>query len=182
MSESPNSTPTEATADLSQNLDEALDLQLGLGALGGMRHSAACDAAEKSQRRYDDRNHRLHEARMKKLGMEGDETAEDEDMSQQVLIRSPVTHHHHHYDKPTEEPTEEPTVQPQEQAQPKQASKLATAALVAASVLGGGGLGAGIPWLLGAYDQPTPTSTTIHESQNLGVGVEVIPGGANNAD
>jgi len=165
MSESPNSTlnshpkateATETTADLSQNLDEILDLELGLGAIGGLRHSASCEAAERSQRRYDNRNHRLHESRMEKLGLQGggeSDEPEDEDMSQQVLIRSPVTHHHH-YEQPAE-PTPEPAAPaPEPAAQPKGMSTTAKVAtsLAAAALLGPGGVG--MAAMLGAFDKP----------------------------
>jgi hypothetical protein len=58
-------------------------------------------------------------------------------------------------------------------------SKLAKSALVAATLLGGGGgIGLAVPWLLGAFDRPATTTTTnTYESQDLGVGIEVIPGG-----
>ena len=87
-----------------------MDLALGLGALGGLRHSKACDDSQRSANRYDERQHRLHESRMKRLGMEGEESLEDEDMSQQVLIRSP-TITHHHYEQPAPTPVSQP-VQP----------------------------------------------------------------------
>lgn len=136
---------SEAMADLSQNLDEALDLQLGFGAIGGLRHSAACDAAERSQRRYDDRNHRLHEARMKKLGVEGEEP-EAEDMAQQVLIRSPVTHNHYHEPKSEAPPQHVP---PQQQPQPELQQQSAWSKtwpwlLAAAAGMGGAGTAAAL--------------------------------------
>lgn len=92
----------ELPADLTQNHDEALDLSLGMAALGGLRHSAACEASQKSISRYDDVNHRLYESRMSSMFGLPDKTetgeSEAEDMSQQVLIRSPIIHNH--YDKP----------------------------------------------------------------------------------
>ena len=107
MSESTNSTPhcnssptIEIPADMSLNHDEVLDMELALGSLGGLRHSAACDQSERSKQRYDDLNHRLYKSRMKRLGLTGDEESEGEEseegdgMSHQVLIRSPVTHNH----------------------------------------------------------------------------------------
>jgi len=163
MSESLNSEPgtttTEAAADLSQNLDEATDLQLGLGALGGLRHSAACDAAERSQRRYDERNHRLHEARMKAFGMEGkdsDESPEAEDMAQQVLIRSPVTHNHHYESLASQQP-EQSTESAEPTQQPAQANTnwLKNAALAAALLASG----AGIATMLQPQQNETPTFT-----------------------
>ena len=173
MSESPNSTlnshpkateATEATADLSQNLDEVLDLELGLGALGGLRHSASCEATERSQRRYDNRNHRLHESRMNRLGMEGDESdesLEDEDMSQRVFIRSPITHHHH-YVQPSSpsEPTPEPAAPAQQPAEPK-SNWLGKAAVAAALLAGGAGAGVGASALLGAFDKPQPAAPSV---------------------
>ena len=118
MSESTNSTPdtsseptTEKIADLSLNLDEVLDMDLALGSLAGLRNSAAYDATEKSQRRYDARNHRLHEARMKNIGLPGGEP-EAEEMSQQVLIRSPITHNHYPVAPPTPEPVTPEPVKP----------------------------------------------------------------------
>jgi len=109
----------EELADLTQNHDEVLDLEMALGALGGLRHTAACDAADRSNRRFDDRNHRLHEARMKALGLEGDEKEpETEDMSQQVLIRSPVIHNHHYQDGAKHPPTAVTPQPPIPQVQP----------------------------------------------------------------
>ncbi|HUS40403.1 MAG TPA: hypothetical protein VMX74_13200 [Pirellulales bacterium] len=117
MSESTNSTPdtsseptTEKIADLSLNLDEVLDMDLALGSLAGLRNSAAYDATEKSQRRYDARNHRLHEARMKNIGLPGGDGGEPEaeEMSQQVLIRSPITHNHYPPTPVTPEPVKQP--------------------------------------------------------------------------
>lgn len=58
---------------------------------------------------------------------------------------------------------------------PAKASTLAKAALVAAGLMGGAGIGAAVPLLLGASDS---TNTTIRETQELGVGVDVVPGGA----
>jgi len=59
------------------------------------------------------------------------------------------------------------------------ASSLAKAALVTAGLLGGGGLGAGVPWLLGAYDKPESVNTTVVQpADTQGLGVEVVPGGA----
>jgi hypothetical protein len=168
MSESPNSNPTttkattEAAADLSQNHDEILDLELGLGALGGLRHSSACDAAERSQRLYDERNHRLHESRMDSLGMKGDksgESLEAEDMSHQVLIRSPITHHHHYEQPESSEPATPTTAQQPAPPPPKGMSttaKIATS-LGAALLLGPGGVG--VASLLGAFDKPEPAAS-----------------------
>ena len=97
MSEKVMQQIAEEVPDLTQNHDEALDLSLGFAALGGLRHSAACNAAEKSDQRFDERNHRLHESRMKRLGLEGSEEPPEEDdgMTQQVLIRSPIIHNHY---------------------------------------------------------------------------------------
>ena len=121
MSASSNSTsdstsrtkPPEEPADLSLNQDEVLDLGLALGALGGLRHTTACDAAERSTRRFDDRNHRLHESRMKHLGMEGEEKElKADDVGHQVLIRSPVIHNHYVDRTPTTPPSTTPPTAP----------------------------------------------------------------------
>ena len=152
----------EEVADLSQNHDEIVDLEVGLAALGGLRHSAACSASERSSRRYDERNHRFHESRMKALGMEGEEKEpEAEDMSQQVLIRSP-TIHNHYADKPsTNGPT---TTSPQQPLSPSLAtapksglSNLATGAIVA-GLIGTGLGGAGLTYLLTRPDAPAVVS------------------------
>jgi len=79
---------------------------------------------------------------------------------------------HNHYEQPRT-PAQPAPAQPSSKA-----SGLATAALVAAGLLGGGGVGAAVPWLLGAYDQTPATNTTIDKTQDMGVGVEVVPGGA----
>jgi len=159
----PNSTTTESPADLSLNLDEAMDLQLGFGALGGLRHSRACDAAERSQRRYDERNHRLHEARAKKFGVEGEESSEDDDMAQQVLIRSPVTHHHH-YAEPSQPAQPSPApVQPtvnnpaaDEPAWKKWAKRGAIAAALAS-----GPVGASVGYYLSQQQSTPPAQTEV---------------------
>ena len=54
-------------------------------------------------------------------------------------------------------------------------SRLAKAALIAAGLLGGAGIGAGVPWLLGAYDKAGDTTVI---TPNGGYGVDVVPGGA----
>lgn len=169
MSESPNSHPktTEATADLSQNLDEILDLELSLGAIGGLRHSAACAATERSQRRYDERNHRLHESRMESLGMKGGESPEVEDMAQQVLIRSPITHNHY--------PPEPTPAQPVEAKKPEgmsTAAKVATS-LAAATLFGPGGV-----WmasLLGAFDKPATPTPTPPAVESIDTDTDTVP-------
>jgi len=150
----PNSTPipvTEPPADLSQNQDEALDLALAMGSLGGLRHAAACEAAERSHRRFDDRNHRLHEARMRRLGLEGEER-EEEEMSQQVLIRSPIVHNHYQSPPPAQPVPSSPPPTPATQATPQGDSRTNTSWLpYVLTALIGGGLGAGagsLPWLL----------------------------------
>lgn len=59
--------------------------------------------------------------------------------------------------------------------------KFGKAALVAAGLAASGGLGAGVPWLLGAYSKVAPAVTNIMQpggSQELGV--RVVPGGAKN--
>lgn len=165
--DSNNSTSTEAlkelaeeVAELDQNHDEVLDLELALGALGGLRHSAACSAAERSIRRFDERNHRLHESRMKDLGMDGEEKEpEAEDMSQKVLIRSPIIHNHYS-DKPNQPATPTPASQPAASTvTPPQSglSNLAKGAIVA-GVLATGLGGAGATYLLMRPDTPAVIS------------------------
>lgn len=62
----------------------------------------------------------------------------------------------------------------------KQASTAAKVALAAAGLLGAGGIGAVLPWLAGVYNAATTnTTTTITEpAPNMGVGIEVVEGGA----
>lgn len=54
------------------------------------------------------------------------------------------------------------------------------AALLAAALIAGGGLAAGVPWLTGAYDKSeSSNSTTINNlSDEQRLGIEVGPGGA----
>lgn len=150
-----NSTSTEAmkeaveeAAELTQNHDEALDVILALGTLGGLRHSSACDAAERSNQRYDARNHRLHESRMKALGMEGEEK-EAEDMSQQVLIRSPTIHNHYPA-TPSDNQPASPTTMSQPVADPPKSgfSNLAKTAIAAGLIASGLGTGIGATYFL----------------------------------
>lgn len=187
MSESLNSTSdstrkkwVEEVADLTQNQDEVLDLGMAFGALGGLRHDAACTAAERSTRRFDERQHRLHEARMKALGMEGEEKEpEAEDMSQQVLIRSPIIHNHYGPAKQSGEQPQRPTSEPPSPPQVPPSlisglSPLAKAAIASAIGLSTIGTGAGL------YSLATRgTDTTVIEqpvdSNEYGVGL-VPPG------
>lgn len=141
MSDSTNSESSqpviEELADLTQNHDESLDLALAFGAIGGLRHSAACDAAERSTRRFDDRQHRFHETRMKAMGMEGEEQKpEADDMAQQVLIRSPVNHHYHYPSGPAAAPQQpsQPASPPQQGMSPW--TKAAIGAAIASGLLG----------------------------------------------
>lgn len=50
-------------------------------------------------------------------------------------------------------------------------------ALAAALALGGSGIGAGVPWLLGAYGKQAVTNVTTTAADRQ-IGVEVVPGGA----
>lgn len=167
----------EEVADLSQNHDEIVDLELALGALGGLRHSAACSAAERSTARFDERNHRLHESRMKSLGMEGEEQKQEtgaEDMSHQVLIRSPTTHNHYS-ERPTNQPATPATIAaPPAPATPPVAkpgfSNLATAAI--ASGILASGLGAGV---LGTYLMTRPKPAAVAPDQDKDWGLNLLP-------
>ena len=93
-----------------------------------------------------------------------DELNEDNEMGDTFSIAGDTVHHHY------------PAAQ-QQQTTTNKAFGIGKAALIAAGLLGSGALGTGVPWMLGAYDKES-TTTTIHESQDMGVGVEVIPGGA----
>lgn len=170
MNGSPNSqTSSEEPADLTQNQDEVMDLALGLGALGGLRHSRACDATQRSHERYDDRQHRLQESRMKRLGMEGDEKSpEDEDMSQQVLIRSPTIHHHYYAQ---EEQPAPPVAQPQPVQQPESTAKtwLKRAAIAALPLAGVGGTLA-----YNAMTKPDPPAVSSPNYQDTYSDVEAV--------
>lgn len=189
-----NSTSTEALeeiADLTLNHDEVLDLELALGALGGLRHSAACDAAERSTRRFDERNHRLHEARMKAMGMDGEKKElEADDMSQQVLIRSPIIHNHYSERPSANQPaapatasqpaasTVTPPATPAPAENGKKLSPLAKAAIVAALI--GSPLAGGLAaWYFRGGDE-----TTIVQPVQPGdsVGIENVPAGPPNPD
>jgi len=97
-----------------------------------------------------------------------DERDEDDTMGDSFSVAGDTTHNHY-YPEPAAPPTPTPT------NDDKKPSSLAKYAMIAAGLLGAGALGAGIPWLAGAYGDAT---TTINESQDLGVGVEVVPGGA----
>jgi hypothetical protein len=104
-----------------------------------------------------------------------DERDEDDEMGDTFSITGDATHHHHYAE----------SAQPGTQSESttgtiKKASTLAIVALIAASLVGGSGIGAGVPWLLGAYgdSSSTTTNTNVTKSQNLGVEIEVIPGGS----
>ena len=86
---------------------------------------------------------------MSKLGLAGEEPEAD-DMSQQVLIRSPVTHNHYHDTPPKEQPS-----QPPQPSQPSPWSKVWPWLLAGAAGLAG----AGIPAAIGALRQsPAPVA------------------------
>ncbi len=74
----------------------------------------------------------------------------------------------------------EPSQGPSEPAkQTGWVSNLGKAALVAAGLSTAGGLGAAVPWLLGAYEKPEAMNTTIVEAADFQrLGIEVVPGGA----
>lgn len=174
-SDSTSQRKVEEVADLSLNQDEVLDLEMALGALGGLRHSRACDAEERSNRRYDERQHRLHESRMKDFGMEGEEKEpEADDMSQQVLIRSPVIHNHH-YGEQKQEPTAPasptaPVTQPTATA-----SSIPAWAKTLALLLGTGGLaGIGVSQLL---PDGIPTAPFIDTDTDTRSGIGLVPPG-----
>lgn len=122
------------------------------------------------------RNHRRqleHDRAVQAAALRGDTPPEwsqhdelDEgDMGDNFSIAGDTVHNHYHTAPQQAQQTQQSSVAP----------TLAKAALVAAGLLGAGGIGAGIPWLLGAYDK---VNTTITETQNLGVGVDVVEGGA----
>jgi len=67
----------------------------------------------------------------------------------------------------------QPEVRSEPVAEPSSASSLGKWVLVAAGLLGSGGLGAAVPWMAGAFE-----SSTVVERQEMGMGVDVIPGGA----
>lgn len=156
----------EEIADLTQNHDEIVDLEVGLAALGGLRHSAACNASERSSRRYDERNHRFHESRMKALGMEGEEKEpEADDMSQKVLIRSPIIHNH--YPSANQPATPTPRSEPDPPPPPKPGlSNLATAAIATGLIASGLGAGAGATYLM---TRPDPPAVVAPADKNWGL-------------
>ena len=174
--EPPN--PAEQPADLSQNLDEINDVQLALAALGGLRATTANDAAERSHRRYDDRNHRWHEARTKeRFGLESSEEnkqsegeASEGEVGHQVWVRSPV---HNHY------PSAPPPTAGKQGVSPLLAA-LAAAALTSGLV---GAIGAGslIAWNLLDNKRPvTPPAATNPDysagvTPGFGTPVDVTP-------
>lgn len=163
----------ELQADLTQNHDEVLDLEMGMAALGGLRHSAACDASQRSNRRYDDLNHRLYESRMSEmfgLPAKSDE-GEAEDMSQQVMIRSPIIHNHR-YDAPKAADAPEPT--PTQPATPS--NGLLNAAIIGLSTLTGLG-GAG--YLISNAITPSDTKPPVvvpGDQTDYGVKSSIKPG------
>jgi len=59
------------------------------------------------------------------------------------------------------------------------ARNLSKAALVAAGLLGGGGIGAAVPWFAGAYSKPAAASIVIAQpAESRGLEIEVVKGGA----
>lgn len=118
-----------------------------------------------------------------------DERDEDDDMGDTFSIAGD-TIYHNYYPAPEPEPAAQPVETPApEPVQPEEPPASADkpgwptwvkAAATAAGLLGAGVAGHYIPSGGGAQDIPTtPTTTIIRETQDLGVGVEVVPGGAN---
>jgi hypothetical protein len=114
---------------------------------------------------------------MRKLGLDDEEELEEtDDMSQQVVIRSPITHNHYHGDgEPQPTPTPTPTPQPAEPSPTTPAPQPAPStqgdgtifsrllALALAAALGGGlGAGAlvGTLHVLGGNTEETPAVDT----------------------
>ena len=76
---------------------------------------------------------------------------------------------------PSEPPHDMPPQTTQQPAQPK-SNFLKNAAVAAALLVGGAGMGFGLS--RPSAPTPLPSTTTIENTQDLGVGVEVIPEGA----
>ena len=102
----------------------------------------------------------------------GDEYLPDPDGDDAMGVN--IGDHIHYHTAP-----ESKEAQP-EQQQPRAAPATgkAKAALLAAGLATGLIGGSAIPWLAGAYDKTQPADTIINQSENLGVGIEVVPGGA----
>lgn len=79
--------------------------------------------------------------------------------------------------QPEQPPPSQPPAQPPTQETKDGVPMWAKAALIAAGLAGAGGLGAAVPWMLGAYSGDTTTTTNISQGEQQ-LGVDVIPGGA----
>jgi hypothetical protein len=101
----------------------------------------------------------LHEARLKKLGLEDNESESEEadDMSQQVLIRSPIVHNHYHQ-QPDTSAAEPPVTQPEPNNPNLSGSLLSRLWPLVAMALIGSGLGAGAISFFGGYGGEPPTA------------------------
>lgn len=91
----------------------------------------------------------------------------------------------HYYPPPIQQPAAAlDAASPGSPAAPAAASASATKAgigktlALAAALLGGSGIGAAVPWALGAYGKQAVTNTTIQQGSERQIGVEVIKGGA----
>jgi len=117
---------------------------------------------------------------MKKLGMEGEEKEpEAEDMSQQVLIRSPVIHNHYS-DKPNGQPVATAPVAPT-RAEPTATapatpglSNLAKGAIAAGILASGLGLGGGATYL---WNRPSTTTVVNPIEHGPAFGISTMPPG-----
>ena len=150
-------------------------------------HLSALDDWRRSQRDFRQRVRDGHALQNKALG--ADVTAEQEEPMGNLVITGDI--YGNNSDKiisalaggPTPTPPQPtmPTNQtntPETPKTPPQASGFTwgKAGLLAAALLAGTGLGAGIPWLAGAYNRSGDTTNISTNDQALGV--EVVPGGA----
>ena len=144
----------EDPSDLSQNQDEASDLHLVFGALAGLRAVDTNQAIERSNKRYDETNHRWHEARLaERFGVpmasesEGEGSKGGDEMGNQVWVRSPV---HFHYGDAKKPDAQKPEATPE-----KPSSSWPTAAILAAALIPTAGIAG---YLLAPKDQTTIVS------------------------
>lgn len=161
----------------------------GAPGLAVASHLAALDNWRRQQLDYRRRVRDDHAVQVKSLGGEATDMSGDEEMGNLIVtgdiignnadqILHALTGGQEQPQQP-QQPTEPATPQPTEPTTPQQPVQQgglpgwAKAALIA---LGAAGLGAGVPWALGAYSK---TSTTnINQGRESQIGVDVVPGGA----
>lgn len=117
------------------------------------------------------------DAYAKKVGV--DPPSQEADDNEMIQVGDNEIHIHQspEPEQPAPSQPSQPPAQPPAQETKDGVPTWAKAALVAAGLVGAGGLGAAVPWMLGAYGGDTTTTTNISQGEQQ-LGVDVVKGGA----